>query len=175
MVNRTAANLMNQFLFGQSSTSQIPAYWYVGVLKTKLPTSNLNGTVSGYELTNGGYYRIRLPNTADYFEVVGSSAELSYVTNKNDIVFPDITSGGNTPVAGFFLSNVQTGGNAYIWGHLSTARTVYINSRIVIKAGALHFAISNTEGSGTSTQGLIVDDNGVLSGSMDVSTAGILS
>lgn len=176
MVNKDMAGLVNRYMFGQATTNQVPSYWYVGILKDKIPTSDLDGSISGREITNGGYSRIRLPNTADYFQVVSSSAELSYVTNKNDIIFPDIISGTNQSIVGFFLSNVATDGTAYIWGNLGTARTLYVNSRVVIKAGALHFAISNTEGSGTSTaQGLIVDDQGVLSGNMGVSTAGILS
>lgn len=100
---------------------------------------------------------------------------MGYVTNKRDIIFNDITGGGNSPIAGFFLTNAQTGSTAYIWGNLTTVRTAYQNSRVVVKAGALNFSITNTEGTGTISQGLTVDDQGVLSGNMSVSTVGVLS
>lgn len=175
MINKTMANLVNQFMFGQATSTSIPSYWYLGILKTKLDPTNFNGDISSKEITNQGYARVRIPNTSDYFQVSSSSAQMSYVTNKRDITFNDITGGGNSPIAGFFLTNAQTGGTAYIWGNLTTVRTAYQNSRVVVKAGALNFSISNTEGSGTIAQGLIVDDQGILSGNMGVSTAGVLS
>lgn len=175
MVNREMATLMNQALFCTDVPIDMPDKWYVGILKVKIATSDINGTISGHEITNPGYARVELPNTSDYFSVVSSSAELSYVTNKQDITFPDITGGGNATVYGFFLSKQKTGGTAYVWGNLTNSRTLYQNSRVVVRAGALHFALSNTEGGSTVTTGLIVDDQGILSGSMEVSTAGILS
>lgn len=175
MINKTMAGLVNQFMFGQATSTSIPSYWYIGILKSKLDATDFNGNISNKEITNKGYARVRIPNTSDYFTVSSSSAQLSYVTNKQDIVFPDITGDGYSPIAGFFLTNAATGSTAYIWGNLTTVRTAYQNSRVVLKAGALNFSVSNTEGSGTIAQGLIVDESGVLSGNMGVSTAGVLS
>lgn len=175
MINKTMATLVNQFMFGQATSTSIPSYWYLGILRTKLDPTDFNGDISGKEITNQGYARVRIPNTADYFQVSSSSAQMGYVTNKRDIVFNDITGGGNSPIAGFFLTNAQTGSTAYIWGNLTTVRTAYQNSRVVVKAGALNFSITNTEGTGTISQGLTVDDQGVLSGNMSVSTVGMLS
>ena len=168
MINKTMATLVNQFMFGQATSTSIPSYWYLGILKTKLDPTDFNGNISGKEITNQGYARVRIPNSS-------SSAQMGYVTNKRDIIFNDITGGGNSPIAGFFLTNAQTGSTAYIWGNLTTVRTAYQNSRVVVKAGALNFSITNTEGTGTIAQGLIVDDQGVLSGNMSVSTVGVLS
>ena len=100
---------------------------------------------------------------------------MGYVTNKRDIIFNDITGGGNSPIAGFFLTNAQTGSTAYIWGNLTTVGRVYKKSRVVGEAGALNFAITNAEVTGPIAQGLVVDDKGVLSGNMSVSTVGVLS
>ena len=175
MINKTMATLVNQFMFGQATSTSIPSYWYLGILRTKLDPTDFNGNISGKEITNQGYARVRIPNTADYFQVSSSSAKMGYVTNKRDIIFNDITGGGNSPIAGFFLTNAQTGSTAYIWGNLTTVRTAYQNSRVVVKAGALNFSITNTEGTGTIAQGLTVDDQGVLSGNMSVSTVGVLS
>lgn len=175
MINKTMATLVNQFMFGQATSTSIPSYWYLGILRTKLDSTNFNGDISDKEITNQGYARVRIPNTADYFQISSSSAQISYVTNKRDIVFNDITGGGNSPIAGFFLTNAQTGSTAYIWGNLTTVRTAYQNSRVVVKARALNFSITNTEGTGTIAQGLVVDDQGVLSGNMGVSTVGVLS
>ena len=175
MINKTMASLVNQYMFGQATSTSIPSYWYLGILKTKLDPTDFNGNISGKEITNRGYARVRIPNTSDYFQVSSSSAQMGFVTNKRDITFNDITGGGNSPIAGFFLTNAATGGTAYIWGNLTTVRTAYQNSRVVVKAGALNFSIINTEGTGTIAQGLIVDSRGILSGNMGVSTAGVLS
>lgn len=174
MINNDMASLVNKYMFGQATTSQVPIYWYIGILRDNIPISDLNGKISGHEITGSGYSRVRIPNTADYFQVMGSSEVLSYVTNKNDITFPSITSGSDQTIAGFFLSKVADGGVAYIWGNLNTPKTLRVNSHVVLKAGALQFAISNTESNSIATQGLTVNDQGILSGSVGVSPTGVL-
>lgn len=67
MINNNMALLVNKYMFGQATTSQVPTYWYIGILKDKIPTSDLEGTISGREVTGSGYSRVRIPNTADYF------------------------------------------------------------------------------------------------------------
>lgn len=176
MVNKSMANLLNQYMFGQASTGMVPSYWYIGILKTAIPITDLNGTITGKEISNSGYSRIQIPNTSDYFTIVSTSDELSYVANKNDITFPFIVGGSDVSVNGFFLSNQRSGGTAYIWGNLDSTKTLHVHSRVVIKAGALKFGIYNAESaSGVATAGLIVDSNGVLSGNVTVDTTGVLS
>lgn len=174
MINNNMASLVNKYMFGQATTSQVPTYWYIGILKDKIPTSDLEGIISGREVTGDGYSRVRIPNTADYFQVVDSNVVLSYVTNKNDITFPNIISGSDQTIVGFFLSKVAVDGTAYIWGNLNKSKTLRVNTHVVVKAGALRFAISNTEGSSITTQGLVVNDQGILSSSVNVSTSGVL-
>lgn len=175
MVNKDIAMLANRFIFGQDVTALVPSHWYVGILKTKLDPLNFDGDITDKEVSNPGYSRVKIPNTIEYFSVLGSSAQMSYATNNYDIVFPAITADGNATIYGFFLSNSKDEKIAYIWGNLQSAKTVYQNTQVVIRAGALNFSISNTEGSGTSSSGLVVDDNGIMSGNMSVTSLGVLS
>lgn len=175
MINKDMAMLVNKFLFGQDVSASIPSDWYIGMLKIKLDPSEFSGDITNKEVTNKGYSRVKIPNNGEYFSVLtSSSAEMSYVTNKYDIAFPVITGDGNAPVYGFFLSNSDTSNTAYIWGNLNVAKTAYQNTQVVIRAGALSFSVSNTEGSGTISQGLVVDDNGIMSGNVGVTSLGTL-
>lgn len=169
------AILVNKFLFGQDVSDSIPSNWYIGMLKNKLDPSEFNGDITDKEVTNKGYSRVKIPNNDEYFSILtSSSAQMSYVTNKYDIAFPIITGDGNTPIYGFFLSDTESNNIAYIWGNLDTARTAYQNTQVVIRAGALSFSVSNTEGSGTISQGLVVNDDGIMSGNVGVTALGTL-
>lgn len=175
MINKEMANLVNKFMFGQDVSALVPSDWYIGILKSKLDPLNFDGDITDKEVSNPGYSRVKVPNTIEYFSVLGSSSQMSYATNNYDIVFPPITADGNATIYGFFLSNSQDEKIAYIWGNLETAKTVYQNTQVVIRANALNFSISNTEGSGTVSGGLSVDDNGIMSGNTSVTSLGILS
>jgi len=174
MVNRAMATLVNQFMFGQLGIATAPDTWYVGILTSSIPATSLDGDISGKELDLTGYSRVALANTSDNFTVTSSTSILSYVVNKNDIIFPKIGGSTNGTVAGFFLSDTETG-NAYIWGNMTTTRTVYANSAVIIKAGALQFGLSNAGSGGTSVTGLSVDEDGILSGVSAVSATGVMS
>lgn len=175
MINRDMAILVNKFLFGQDVSADVPSSWYIGILKARLDPSEFSGDISNKEITNEGYSRVKISNNDEYFSVLtSSSAQMGYATNKYDIVFPIITGGGNATIYGFFLSNSQDSNTAYIWGNLNESKTVYQNTQVVIRAGALSFSVSNTEGSGTISQGLVVNDDGVMSGNAGVTSLGIL-
>lgn len=174
MVNRSMATLVNQFMFGQLGSTSVPSTWYVGILTSSLASTSIDGSVSGKEMTLTGYSRVAVTNDSTQFTVTSSTSTLSYVTNKEDIIFPTIGGSTNGTVAGFFLSNSKTG-TAYVWGNLTTTRTAYANSTVVIKAGALQFGLSNAGSGGTTTTGLSVDEDGVLSGVSAVSSTGVLS
>lgn len=175
MINISMATACNQLLFGQSITEQIPDTWYIGILSSQIPITEVNGNIDGKEITNPGYKRIALPNNSSTFSIAFSSAIPSYATNVSDIYFDNITGGGNVNIVGFFLSRESTGGNACIWGHMQSSKTLYVNSKVIIRANALRFAFVNTEGGGSAgSSGLVVDDNGILSGNLDVNSYGYL-
>lgn len=175
MIDTTMATACNQLLFGQTATVEIPAVWYLGMLTSQIPITNINGNIDNMEPTNTGYKRIALTNDETSFSVVSSSIIPSYATNVFDISFDNFTDGNNVQLAGFFLSKEETGGHACIWGHLQTPKTIYVNSKVIIRANALRFAFVETEGGGGSgSGGLIVDSDGILSGNLDANSYGYL-
>lgn len=175
MVDTTMATACNQLLFGQTITVEIPTVWYLGILTSQIPITDINGNIENKEPTNTGYKRIALTNNETSFSVVSSSVIPSYATNVFDIYFDNFTGGSNIQLAGFFLSKEETGGHACVWGHLQTAKTIYANSRVVVRANALRFAFVGTEGGGgAGSGGLIVDSDGILSGNLDANSYGYL-
>lgn len=175
MIDTTMATACNQLLFGQTATVEIPAVWYLGMLTSQIPITNINGNIDNMEPTNTGYKRIALTNDETSFSVVSSSIIPSYATNVFDISFDNFTDGNNVQLAGFFLSKEETGGHACIWGHLQTTKTIYVGSKVIIRANALRFAFVETEGGGGSgSGGLIVDSDGILSGNLDANSYGYL-
>lgn len=175
MIDTTMATACNQLLFGQTITVEIPAVWYLGMLTSQIPITDINGNIDDMEPTNTGYKRIALTNNEASFSVVSSSIIPSYATNAFDISFDNFTDGSNVQLAGFFLSKEETGGHACVWGHLQTPKTIYVNSKVIIRANALRFAFVETEGGGGSgSGGLIVDSDGILSGNLDINSYGYL-
>lgn len=175
MIDTTMATACNQLLFGQTATVEIPAVWYLGMLTSQIPITNINGNIDNMEPTNTGYKRIALTNDETSFSVVSSSIIPSYATNVFDISFDNFIDGNNVQLAGFFLSKEETGGHACIWGHLQTPKTIYVGSKVIIRANALRFAFVETEGGGGSgSGGLIVDSDGILSGNLDANSYGYL-
>lgn len=167
--------LANKFIFGQDVSASIPSDWYIGVLKEKLDSLNFDGDITDKEITDSGYSRIKVPNTSEYFSVLGSSSQMSYATNNYDIEFPSMATDGDITIYGFFLSNSDNEKIAYIWGNLKNSMIIHKNRQVVIRAGALNFSISNTEGSSSVSGGLSVDDNGIMSGGVSVTDTGVLS
>lgn len=175
MIDTTMATACNQLLFGQTVTVEIPTVWYLGMLTSQIPITDINGNIENKEPTNTGYKRIALTNDETSFSVVSSSVIPSYATNAFDISFDNFTDGNNVQLAGFFLSKEEAGGHACIWGHLQTPKTIYVGSKVIIRANALRFAFVETEGGGGSgSGGLIVDSDGILSGNLDANSYGYL-
>lgn len=64
---------------------------------------------------------------------------------------------------------------ALLWGNLTTPITIQSNSGLTIRSNAMYFVIADSTSGGSITEGLVVSEDGILSGNMGVSAAGVLA
>jgi hypothetical protein len=133
-----------------------PSTWYFGLSSSPIT----NGTLpNNAEPPVGiGYARTAIPNSqlvganSGSFNPAQTSATrpIGYITNAQTITMDEIIGGSEPVVQYFFLSQSAQNSNASgaskqvdIWGSFDRARTLQVNSNLIIEAGGAVFEIVN--------------------------------
>lgn len=150
-----------------------PSDWYFGLSKIE----PVNGVLlnNSEPIDETGYQRIHLPNTQNTsgsgtFTVAETPDEdgtglIAKITNANRLEMPEIIAGDEPEVRCFFLSkaseNSNTGSDKSVslWGRFTTPKRLYINSTLIIEAGALSFELFNNSTSISVTFGYLHNGN----------------
>lgn len=139
-IARNLANsIINEVLGGVANS--VPSTWYFGLCTTE-PQSD--GTILD-EPTVAGYARTAIANNKTNFSGATYNGEhpLAFITNATKIQMSEIMDGNEPVVNYFFLSNVETGGTAYMWGKFDRPRTLMINSTLRVEPNGAVFEIAN--------------------------------
>jgi hypothetical protein len=122
-----------------------PATWYVG-----LDTVTSDDAGNGTEVTGGSYARVAVTASLANFagtqsagSTTASSGTGGTTSNNNTITFPSPTANWGS-CTGFRIWDASTGGNAWIYAALTTAKTVNNGDAAPsFAAGALTVQIDN--------------------------------
>lgn len=129
MANLTyySANAIADYLFG-AVTFTLPSSYYLGVSKT---TINKGGT-GITEPTDTAYERILIGNLKTYF----TTSVNGVVSNSVAFSFPESQANWGV-ITDWFISDSATGGNIWYAGTLANAKTLEINTALLLPSGAL--------------------------------------
>lgn len=122
-----------------------PATWYVGLL-TAAPGEGGGGT----EVSGGSYARVAVTASLANFAgtqgagtTVASNGSGGTTSNNGTITFPAPTANWGS-ITHFVFFDAPTGGNAWVYGALSTAKTVNNGDAApVFNAAALSLQVDN--------------------------------
>lgn len=122
------------FLYGAvGSPMTAPATYFVALYSTA-PTDSTAGT----ELSGNGYARVSVTNNTTNWGATGSAGAAR--TNAQPITFPTATGAWSAATSWGFL-DASTAGNLYIYGDLTTPKTLANGDTASFAIGALSISL----------------------------------
>ena len=128
-----------------------PTNWYLGLSSQAIVNDEIP---AGAEPPEGiGYARKEIPNNGDSFTAPGTDGSRGACgTNAQSIMMDEITGGTEPTVQYFFLAETSQNSNAAsasrkvsMWGSLDRARTLAVNSNLIIDTGGALFELVNVD------------------------------